>query len=55
MAVIEGVCGNASDMAVAVDGALLAIVETAGGKSHDAAEAYLDDLKKSHRYLRDVY
>jgi len=35
------VCGNASDMAVDVHAALLAIIETQGGKSPEAAVAYV--------------
>jgi sulfite reductase (NADPH) flavoprotein alpha-component len=34
---------------------LIAIVEKEGGKSRDAAEAYVEDLKKAKRYQRDVY
>lgn len=49
------VCGNASDMAAGVHAALLSIVETQGGKSPEAAVAYVEDLKKAHRYQRDVY
>jgi sulfite reductase (NADPH) flavoprotein alpha-component len=49
------VCGDASRMAHDVHEALLSIVQTEGSKSRDAAEAYLEDLKKSKRYQRDVY
>ncbi len=49
------VCGDASRMAADVHAALVSIVETEGGKSREAAEAYLEDLKKSKRYQRDVY
>lgn len=49
------VCGDASRMAADVHEALVSIVETQGGKSREAAEAYLEDLKKSKRYQRDVY
>ena len=49
------VCGDASRMAKDVDAALLQIVEKAGGKdAHQAAE-YIEALKKSKRYKRDVY
>lgn len=49
------VCGDASRMAHDVHEALLSIVQTEGSKSREAAEAYLEDLKKSKRYQRDVY
>jgi sulfite reductase (NADPH) flavoprotein alpha-component len=49
------VCGDASRMAADVHEALVSTVETQGGKSREAAEAYLEDLKKSKRYQRDVY
>ncbi|MCP5543064.1 MAG: flavodoxin domain-containing protein [Akkermansiaceae bacterium] len=48
------VCGDASRMAHDVHEALLSIVQSAG-KTHSQAEAYLEDLKKSKRYQRDVY
>lgn len=49
------VCGDASRMAADVHEALVAIVRDHGGKSREAAEAYLEDLKKTKRYQRDVY
>ena len=49
------VCGDATHMAHDVHEALLSIVQTEGSKSREAAEAYLEDLKKSKRYQRDVY
>lgn len=49
------VCGDASRMAHDVHEALISIVQTEGSKSREAAEAYLEDLKKSKRYQRDVY
>jgi len=49
------VCGDASRMAKDVDDALHRIVETAGGKSKEEAAAYVEDLKKSKRYRKDVY
>jgi sulfite reductase (NADPH) flavoprotein alpha-component len=49
------VCGDASRMAADVHEALVSIVEKHGGKSHEAAEAYVEELKKSKRYQRDVY
>jgi sulfite reductase (NADPH) flavoprotein alpha-component len=49
------VCGDASRMAKDVDAALHQVIRTAGGKSGDDAAAYVADLKRSKRYLRDVY
>ncbi|MEP4076921.1 diflavin oxidoreductase [Haloferula sp.] len=49
------VCGDSSRMAPDVHEALLSIVETQGGKSREEAEAYVEALKKSKRYQRDVY
>lgn len=49
------VCGDASRMAADVHEALVSAVETVGGKSREAAESYVEDLKKSKRYQRDVY
>ena len=42
-------------MAADVHEALVSIVEKHGGKSREAAESYVEDLKKSKRYQRDVY
>ena len=49
------VCGDAARMAKSVDEALHEIVAEHGGRSPDAAEDYVNDLKRSKRYLRDVY
>ena len=49
------VCGDADHMARDVDRALHDVVATAGGKSADDAHAYVNDLIRSHRYVRDVY
>lgn len=49
------VCGDARHMAVHVHEALVSIVSSQGNLSEESAEAYLDQLKKSHRYHRDVY
>lgn len=49
------VCGDASRMAVDVHETLVSIVQVQGGKSREAAEAYVEDLKKTKRYQRDVY
>lgn len=49
------VCGDASRMANDVHEALVTVVAKQGGKSRESAEAYVEDLKKSKRYQRDVY
>ena len=49
------VCGDAARMAKDVDNALKQIAETYGKLSAEEAEAYVADLKKAHRYQRDVY
>ena len=49
------VCGDALRMAKDVDAALHRIIETAGGKTADAAKAYVAKLKSEKRYQRDVY
>lgn len=49
------VCGDATRMAHDVNEALLSIIEKQGGKSREAAETYVEDLKKAKRYQRDVY
>lgn len=49
------ICGDASRMAVDVERALLGVIAKHGVRDEAAAEAYLDDLRKAHRYQRDVY
>jgi sulfite reductase (NADPH) flavoprotein alpha-component len=49
------VCGDADRMAKDVDRALHEIVAEAGGMDAAAAHAYVNELIKAHRYLRDVY
>ena len=49
------VCGDASRMAKDVDAALHQVVEANGQRSAAEAKAYVDQLKKEKRYLRDVY
>lgn len=49
------ICGDASRMAKDVDAALHKVVEIAGGKSSEEAANYVEELKKSKRYRKDVY
>lgn len=49
------VCGDAAHMARDVDTALHRLVETHGGKSAEEARTYIDEMKKSKRYRKDVY
>jgi sulfite reductase (NADPH) flavoprotein alpha-component len=49
------VCGDASRMAKDVDVALHQVVEKAGGKTAEQAAAYVQNLKATKRYARDVY
>jgi sulfite reductase (NADPH) flavoprotein alpha-component len=49
------VCGDASRMAKDVDLALHQVVEKTGAKSPEQAAAYVEALKSSKRYQRDVY
>lgn len=49
------VCGDARRMAKDVDAALREIVGTHGGRSAEAVEAYVTELKSAGRYQRDVY
>ncbi|ORA58660.1 sulfite reductase flavoprotein subunit alpha [Mycobacteroides franklinii] len=49
------VCGDADHMAKDVDATLHHIVAHCGGLGADGAHAYVNDLIKSHRYVRDVY
>ena len=49
------VCGDAERMAKDVDAAIRGIVARDGGMDDVAAHAYVNDLIKNHRYLRDVY
>jgi sulfite reductase (NADPH) flavoprotein alpha-component len=49
------VCGDKERMAADVDRELHAIAETIGGKTADQAKEYVENLKKTKRYKRDVY
>ena len=49
------VCGDAKRMAKDVDAALHEVIQTAGGRSPEAAKEYVAQLKSAKRYQRDVY
>ena len=49
------VCGDKERMAEDVHQALLKIVETEGGKSPEQALEYVETMRKTKRYKRDVY
>lgn len=49
------VCGDKERMAADVDRELHAIAETHGGRSPDDAKQYVEMLRKTKRYKRDVY
>jgi sulfite reductase (NADPH) flavoprotein alpha-component len=49
------VCGDAEQMAPAVNAALIDVVAEHGGRSREDAEAYVRALADDRRYLRDVY
>lgn len=49
------VCGDASRMAKDVDQALHDVIAVHGGKSSEEAAAFVAQMKKDKRYLRDVY
>lgn len=49
------VCGDASRMAKDVEDALRDVIAAHGGLDAEAADAYVANLRKTKRYLRDVY
>ncbi|PYE15409.1 sulfite reductase (NADPH) flavoprotein alpha-component [Williamsia limnetica] len=49
------VCGDAAQMARDVDSALHDVIAEHGGLGEEAAEDYVNTLKREKRYLRDVY
>ncbi len=49
------VCGDAAHMAKDVDVTLHKIIEEQGGKTSEEAAVYVENLKKTKRYKRDVY
>jgi sulfite reductase (NADPH) flavoprotein alpha-component len=49
------VCGDAARMAGDVERCLIEIAAKCGGYNAEGAKSYVDDLRKSNRYQRDVY
>jgi sulfite reductase (NADPH) flavoprotein alpha-component len=49
------VCGDAGRMAKDVNEALLSLIEKQGKQSREQAEQYLNELRKTKRYQKDVY
>jgi sulfite reductase (NADPH) flavoprotein alpha-component len=49
------VCGDKDRMAADVDRELHRIVETEGGRTPDQAREYVEAMRQSKRYKRDVY
>jgi sulfite reductase (NADPH) flavoprotein alpha-component len=49
------ICGDSKRMAPDVEAAVLAAIAEHSGKGADYATAYLADMKKQKRYLKDVY
>jgi sulfite reductase (NADPH) flavoprotein alpha-component len=49
------VCGDAKRMAVDVERALVEVVADYGNRDTEAAEAFLDKLRRTGRYQKDVY
>jgi sulfite reductase (NADPH) flavoprotein alpha-component len=49
------VCGDASRMARDVEAALHQVVKKAGGKTSEQAAGYVQNLRATKRYARDVY
>jgi sulfite reductase (NADPH) flavoprotein alpha-component len=49
------VCGDAARMAKDVDVALRQVIQTAGQRTPDQADEYVESLRSQRRYQRDVY
>lgn len=49
------ICGDSKQMAPDVESAVFDAIATHSGKGPDYASAYLADMKKQKRYLKDVY
>jgi sulfite reductase (NADPH) flavoprotein alpha-component len=49
------VCGEAQHMAKDVEATLISIIARHGNRSTEEAGRYVDSLRASHRYQRDIY
>jgi sulfite reductase (NADPH) flavoprotein alpha-component len=49
------ICGAREPMSIDVEKTLLSVIREEGGKNTTQAEAYLEELKESGRFLKDVY
>jgi sulfite reductase (NADPH) flavoprotein alpha-component len=49
------ICGAKEPMSVDVENTLLSIIQQEGSKTTAQAETYLDELKESGRFVKDVY
>lgn len=49
------VCGDKLRMATDVDNELKRIIEVAGGRTPEQAQEYVEEMRKTRRYKRDVY
>jgi sulfite reductase (NADPH) flavoprotein alpha-component len=49
------VCGKKDPMSMDVENTLVKIAQQFGGKSLEEAQLFIDDLKDTHRYHKDVY
>jgi sulfite reductase (NADPH) flavoprotein alpha-component len=49
------VCGDKERMAADVEATLIQIVERQGGRTPEQAKEYIENLRKTKRYKRDVY
>jgi sulfite reductase (NADPH) flavoprotein alpha-component len=48
-------CGAKDPMSVDVENALLEIIRSQGRMTEGQAETYLDELKATERFVKDVY
>ncbi len=49
------VCGAKEPMSIDVENTLLSIIRQEGNLNEAQAETFLDDLKESGHYIKDVY
>ena len=49
------VCGAKEPMSVEVEDTLLSIIRQEGNRNAAQAESFLNELKESGRYIKDVY